>query len=218
MKNTLILLLLIYGMVNLSMSQVDSTKYMSVVSATKMNVVYLGVPNPFDIMATGVSFEKMKVTISQGTITYDSPYHYTIFPESTGILSLEINAEINGESKVVGRHQFRVKRIPDPIATIAGMTGGIILKDTLVAQIGIKTIIENFDFDVIFHVTEFSFIYTDSMNNVNSIDVHGAMFTKNITDQILKSQRGETLIFENIKAKGADGEIRSIGRVKFTIY
>ena len=59
----------------------------------------------------------------------------------------------------IGKYEYRVKRIPDPVITLGGKLGpGHINKGTLAAQTGIIPILKNFDFQARFVVKEYTMI------------------------------------------------------------
>lgn len=194
----------------------NESKYHTIVSATKMNVLYLGIENPVEIMVAGVAADRMNVTITNGTITKKGNYSYTVVPQSVGIVTLNVSVESGGKMIVAGKQEFRVKKVTDPVPTIAGIKGGEISKGVMLAQKGIVVLIENFDYDVSFVVAE----YTISVNRngfVESLKVNGGDFTQPVKDLIEKCPAGTKILFEEIKAKGPDGVLRHLGAISFKI-
>ncbi|MFH2140858.1 MAG: GldM family protein [Bacteroidota bacterium] len=217
MNKIFIFLLLIFGIIKLSNSQYDNIMYYSVATPTKMNVVYVGVGNPMNIIAADIPADKMHVSISSGTISSTGPYNYIVKPnKSANSIIISVSGEIDGVTKSFGSHKFRVKHIPNPTAEIAGMKGGTINKNLLAAQSGIIAALDNFDFDIMFTIVSYTFSYTDSLY-VNSIQMNGNKFSQKIIDVIKKSEKGDKLYFEDIKAKGPDGEVRLLGSIRFII-
>ena len=73
---------------------------------------------------------------------------------------ITVSAELDGKWTTVGPKEFRVKAVPDPIATVGGQKGGVIAKNVLMAQSGVMaTMPPDFEFDLKFNVTEYTVVY-----------------------------------------------------------
>ena len=57
----------------------------------------------------------------------------------------------------LGSSEFRVKRVPSPTAEVAGQTDGQIDKNTLLAAGAIIPNMKDFEFDLFFEVTSYTF-------------------------------------------------------------
>jgi len=96
-----------------------------VVSPTKMNVFYRGVPNPVEVSVPGVPSNKLKVSISSGhRIKRQSDGTYIVEPANSSankIATISVKGEMpDGSISNLGKAEFRVKRIPDPVPFWAG--------------------------------------------------------------------------------------------------
>src|SRR5690349_12342151 len=92
----------------------------------KMNVLYLGLDNPVIINAPGYS--NFSVKVSDGEI-HRGKDSYLVNVSKIGAASISIFSK-NG--KLIDTRVFRVKRVPDPIATVGGIyEGGAISKEEL---------------------------------------------------------------------------------------
>ncbi|NJK86089.1 MAG: gliding motility protein GldM [Bacteroidales bacterium] len=118
-----------------------------VVSPTKMNVFYQGVDNPVKISVAGVPSNKVFASITNGAIERSGDA-WVVRVNRLGNSMVSVTAEIDGQKREVGTEEFRVKRIPDPVAMIGGKKGGAIDKNVLLAQTGVAAVMENFDFDL----------------------------------------------------------------------
>ena len=188
------------------------------VSPTKMNVLYIGVPNPIDITASGVPAEKLNVSMSGGGSIQKAGAtgSYIAQVKAPGTVNITVTATVDGQSKNLGTKQFRVKRVPDPVAKIAGKREGTIAKAELMAQAGIKAELENFDFDMKFNIVSFrvSSMIRGFAKEANS---NSAAFGGQVKQIIQETPSGSKIYFEDIKAKGPDGSIRSLGTIAFKI-
>ncbi|OFX25032.1 MAG: hypothetical protein A2033_09975 [Bacteroidetes bacterium GWA2_31_9] len=192
------------------------TKPMAVVSATKMNVMYIGVDNPLDISVSGFTDDKVSATISQGNLS-KSGTGYVARVSTAGEATISVSAkDEEGKAKSMGQSKFRVKRVPDPVAKVAGSKGGVIAKNLLAAQSGVIADLENFDFDLKFIVKGFTVSATikgfeqikASPNNILTPDQKAL---------IAKVEKGQKVYFDDIKAAGPDGSNRPLSPIIFKL-
>jgi gliding motility-associated protein GldM len=186
------------------------------ISATKMNVFYIGVDNPVDISAAGVARDQINASITNGSIVKKgSEWIVRVTKPGKATVNVSAKLEVDGEmtTKRMGAMDFRVKRIPTPIAEVAGKTGGAIGKGQLGAQLGIIAKMENFEFDVRVVVSSYEFSYVQSNGLTKDIKVDGPSFTETIKGVIRQLKPGSRVTFDNIKVKMPDGEIRRLSPV-----
>ena len=191
-----------------------------VVSPTKMNVLYIlgdKVGNPVDISVPGVSQDKISASCNNGKIVKKGA-SWEVYPTKVGPAKISISAEIDGKRKNMGAMEFRVKRVPDPIASLPGLSKqGKIKKNQLTAN-STKLIAEmkDFDFDLKFRVTGFTIAATYKGNFVEK-KTRGAKLTDEMKELIKDLQRGSTVFITNISAKGPDGKPRQLGALPVKI-
>ncbi|OFX43321.1 MAG: hypothetical protein A2046_08385 [Bacteroidetes bacterium GWA2_30_7] len=191
-------------------------KPMAVVSPTKMNVMYIGVDNPMDISVSGFTDDKVSAGISQGSLVKTGT-GWIAKVSTAGEATVSVSAKDDeGKSKPMGQSKFRVKRVPDPVAKVAGKREGVIAKNLLVAQSGVMADLENFDFDLKFVVKGFRV----------SAMIKGFEQTKTSPSNILtadqkaiinNAEKGQKVFFEDIKAVGPDGSVRSLSPIIFKL-
>ena len=192
-----------------------------VISATKMNVFYEGVENPVEISAAGVSGSALDVRVDNNTATYKrngDKYVFTPKPGfAGGVAKISVHAEIGGRQQRLGGMDFRIKRVPNPIATVAGINEGTIKKSVLSAQSGIFAEMgDDFDFDLTFKVTGFT---VSTIRNGFLVDEtsKSASFTPEQNDLIKGVTRGSKVFIENIRAVGPGGDTRKLGSISLTV-
>jgi len=189
------------------------------VAAKKMNVFYRGVDNPVSISVPGIAKNKIMPSISIGTITRDpdAPGDWIVrMPKEATKAIVGATAEYEGQMMNMGAFEFRVKRVPDPVAQIAGMTEGNISRNELLAANAIIPVMKDFEFDLNFIVTGFR------MGTIINGDwvpkrTGGNRLSSEMQDIIRNSRRGQKFFFENIQAEGPDGSKRSLNTVNLTI-
>jgi gliding motility-associated protein GldM len=178
------------------------------VSATKMNVFYIGVDNPVSISVPGVPTEKVKPTISLGNLKRDASgkdWIVTIGKEAQGKkVMISVSAGDGTKTKSMGGVEFRVKRVPDPIAMVGNMNEGLIARDILLVSPVIPKMPADFDFELNFTINSFDF-GTIEAGDWKSVTVTGMQFNDAAKRMIRNAKSGQKIFIENISAKGPDG-------------
>jgi gliding motility-associated protein GldM len=191
-----------------------------VVSPSKMNVFYLGVKNPIDISVPGVPIENITPRINNGTISKDKDGGYIVKPKTITTKSkktfVTVFATIDGKEREMGKAEFRVKKLPNPVAKVAMSKGGRIAKNLLLAQNGVLAELENSDFDATFKVVEFS-VSTVVQGYEQKKSSRSNKFTNQQKELLNKLNRGQRVFFEGIKAKGPDKLTRDLPPIVFKI-
>jgi len=196
----------------------------SVVSADKMNVFYIGVDNPVSISVPGVSNDKVKISMSGAGITYKTDAtkgsgHYIVNVTSTGKASIDVSAVIDNKQTPMGKFEYRVKQVPNPVATISKTyRQGPINKNLLNAGVLIP-ILDDFDFDLFFETVGFNMTILTPTNVITESST-GPTLTEKMKEYIGKAKPGTKVYFENIKARmksATPGPSRSLSPMTFTI-
>lgn len=183
------------------------------VSATKMNVFYTGVDNPVSISVSGVAESQIQPRISAGEISRVGNEWIVRVPETATTTVISVLAD----GRQMGESEFRVKRVPDPQATIAGITGGNIDRARLLAATAIiPTMPADFEFDLSFQITSFEFVATRA-GDIFQRPGTGNRFTEEMVTYIQNARRGDRVWLENIYARGPDGGTRRLGTINLTI-
>jgi gliding motility-associated protein GldM len=185
-----------------------------VVAPTKMNVFYMGVDNPVEISVSGVPDHKIRASVTNGFISERPPY--IVRPRRIGNCILTVSAEIDGAWKELQNKDFRVKKVPDPVAKVAQIKTGAIAKNLLLAQSGVQADMEAFDFEMEFKVTEF--VVTATIKGfARSVPTNGNNFTQEQKDLIQSLGRNDKVYIEGIKAIGPDGIPRELSTITLII-
>jgi gliding motility-associated protein GldM len=172
----------------------------------KMNVLYIGVENPMEIVVSGFNSKELEIKTDNGDIVA-TENGYISRPAKTGMAMITVSSK----GRILKESQFRVKMVPDPVAMVAGIKGaGAIDKNVLLEQKGVVAIMENFDFDLVFKVVEFT-VSAPVGKYAFDIKSSSNQFTNEQYDLIKKIEPGKKVYIENIKAVGPDGSIRQLG-------
>jgi hypothetical protein len=180
-----------------------------VVSPTKMNVFYIGVDNPVEVSVGGVRPEDVDISLTNGRAKSKRGGAYIINPKRPGNSIVSVYAKVDGERKFMGREEFRVKRVPDPVAKVNGIKGGGIEKNILLAQVGVAADMENFEFELQYRVTEFT-VSTTINNFLREETSKSYKFTKAQKQIIQSLSKGQRVYIQDIKAVGPDGVQRNL--------
>jgi gliding motility-associated protein GldM len=180
-----------------------------------MNVFYLGVDNPVEISVPGVPADKVRANITNGSIP-KSGSGFIAKPRQMGNAIVTVEAQIDGNWRNMGQMDFRVKRVPDPVAKVAGRKGGAIDKNLLAAQAVVQADMENFDFDLKFQITEFN-VSAIQGGFVKDEPSKSNRITPAQLDLIRNLNKGQKVYFENIKAVGPDGSVRELSTLVYKI-
>ena len=188
------------------------------ISPTKMNVFYIGVDNPVSISVPGVPNEKVRVNITGcgGAITRTGNGTYNVTVGSVGEATVSVSADMGGASRNMGSMKFRCKMVPDPIPYVGNVKGGPIAKGTLLASGGVVPRMDNFDFELYFTITSFTFTINVA-GDLISKTATGGRFTPEMIKLINGANRGQRIFIEDIKAVGPDKKNRSIGSIALKI-
>jgi len=191
------------------------------VAPLKMNVFYIGVDNPVSISSPGLPQDKIRPVISTGILKKDPKSNDWIVridkkPAGKSIATVSATAEIDGKVLQLGSSEFRVKRVPDPIAEIAGQTGGTIDKNVLLASGAIIPNMEDFNFDLYFIVTSYTFATIINGDFIPK-NIRGNQFTPEVVNLIKNGKSKQKFFFENIQSQGPDGTIRALNPVNLEL-
>jgi len=191
-----------------------------IVAPLKMNVFYIGVDNPVAISSPGLPDESIKSSINVGSLKKgkDGDWVVRINKKPKGVSKVYISAtaKVGEKDLSLGKKEFRIKRVPDPTAEIAGQTGGQMDKNTLLAAAAIIPNMKDFEFDLYFEVTSYTFA-TIVNGDWLPKNVRGNRFTGEINSIIKNGKRKQKFFFENIQAKGPDGTTRVLNPINLEI-
>ncbi len=196
------------------------TKPSVTMSATRMNVFYRGLDNPFDIGGGGIPKENLEVEMTNGKVIKKGDTFVirpTELDEQGKRTKVSVYANIGGSRKLVGFTEWRVKQVPPPVAQIGGRSGGTIRKEVLDIQDGIMAVLEDFDFDYKFRVTRFNMQFSGAGGYVDVKPATGNRFTTEQKDRIRRLQPNSVIYIDNIQVVGDNGETRDLDPISFKI-
>lgn len=169
----------------------------------KMNVFYIGVPNPVTI-GSPTGWDKTTVSMTGGTISGTGSKR-TVTVSAIGAASITVTAD--GKPS---KFDFRIKRIPDPIIKVGPSSGGRMQAVIFRSQQFVRADLENFDFEAKFSVTGGT-IYFSNPGDRSVKQINLTSGSLGAADAYMKTLvPGSTVIFDNIRVVGPDGQPRTI--------
>jgi len=186
-----------------------------VVSPTAMNVMYKGILNPIDVSVPGISPDKIRVRIVNGTLSGERVKNsrgetfkgnWSVNPTSVGknVQVFVSTTDASGKTNNLAPVEFRVKPVPPPIAVFAGKNTGTIPKNTAAAQTGVYASMPDFEFDLVYKITGFTILYTEKGSDFEAQSSSSAL-TERQKDLINRLTRGKNLLIKDIKCLAPDG-------------
>ena len=190
------------------------------ISASKMNVFYIGVENPVEVSVAGVASNKVKVSMGgQGGASIkpagDGTYVVNATKPTPNGQFAKVTVSAEGFS---ADKNFRVKRIPDPIPTLSKKRGGPMPSGNFKAQEGIYPVLDGFDFDAKCDIAGFQVVRVPKRQDAELAINRGGRYTPEALRIVKKAVPGDKFFFENIKCKcPGDPVSRDLGTMVFNI-
>jgi gliding motility-associated protein GldM len=177
----------------------------------KMNVFYIGVPNPITI-GSPTGWDRTQVTITGGTMTGTGTNRIVnVTSDNDAFIT------IIADKKSTPPFKFRCKRIPSPTFKIGGKEGRMPVSEFKVQKF-CRAELKDFDFDLKFNVISANVYFTGGSNfpgvqigRLNGNDL------SSLSQLIQRCSPGTSVTFDDIKVQGPDGP-RSIKAETFQLY
>lgn len=182
----------------------------AVVSPDKMNVFYIGVPNPVSVSAPGIAKEKLRVGMTTGSIT-GANGTFTVRVSGGTQTTVSVSAETSpGKVQSLGSSNFRIKRVPDPYATFAGSASGPLSRSSAVNVNRLEAALDNFDFELKFKVVKFNIAINKPGQDPLFYNSPDGSFSGQIKTAVNRLSPGDVVSFNSIVVNGEDGSTRQL--------
>lgn len=184
------------------------------ISASKMNVFYMGVDNPVEVSAAGVPSNQVKVSMDGGSIRKNNDGTYTV-TATKPTKNAKINVSAPGMTASKG---FRVKPFPTPVPKLNTKSGGVISSGELKGVQGVLPVLENFDFEAKCNIVGFRMVRVAPRSDAEPAPNQGGRFKGEAAAILKKAKPGDRYFFEDIKCKcPGDKGPRDIGSMSFLV-
>ncbi len=193
----------------------------AIVSSDNLNIIYAGIPNPFHVSVPGFSSDKVSASVSEGSFT-GAKGAYTANMASTMVgkkVTVRVVVDDQGNKKQIGQGQeFVVKRIPDPVAMVAGRFDGTIHTGELKASPGPIATLKDFYFEgVKFAITSYTFVFIAKRQDPFIKQNTGLAWSADAMNKLKDAHPGDFILIKDIRAKGPDGTTRNLNTISLQI-
>lgn len=189
-----------------------------VVSATKMNAMYRGLPNPIEVSVAGMSASDLTVNCSGGSMS-GSGASRTVNPGNGKEVVISVSSHADGRNQNFGSKSFRVFDVPDPVVRLSnGKPGVFKVPKKEVLNSKVVAALDNFLFDVSFEVKSFdvSCVRNGSLRMATCKGTNGGL-TGDAKDVVNSVSKGGKLFIDAVKAVGPDKRERTLNGITLTI-
>jgi gliding motility-associated protein GldM len=184
-------------------------------SATKVNVLYLGLKNPISI-TSGTGDEKVSANIDNGSIVKKGGGLYEAEPASAGKANVSVSVDGKPTTFV-----FPVRRIPNPTPMVGQFGGGTVPVNNFKSQVGVRADMGDFVFEgVKFDVSQFTIVCTGKGFEATGPKfgvVSGAYFTPEVKSYIEMCRPGSSVLITDITVTGPDGRRKLPNSMAFNL-
>jgi gliding motility-associated protein GldM len=187
------------------------------IALDEMNVLYIGYDNKVSIAASGGGDDKVTATISGGggSLPKVGAGKY-IAKVNTVTDDCKITVYVEG--KVAGVSQFRVRTIPQPVATIGGFASGDnIAKGAMAAQTGVGAYIKDFPLNLRYSVTGFTLTADNDEGDIDEAACTGNLFSPKALNMLKNLKPGRVVTVDGIRATGPDGRNQKLPSLVYYI-
>jgi hypothetical protein len=192
------MLLLLLAHTSLACGQIHTA-----VSAERMNIVYVGLPNPLKVVAEGVPCKSLWLTTNNGSIQRTAQCWFNLYSESTRPSTVYVCRLRGKDTLIIDLAKFRTLPIPAPIPTIAGKHGGSIPLNVFRVQLGVANYYTEACGKA--QIKHFTMILLRNSGDWKELNADGPYFTQEMKAEIDALKKGDRVFLSNIEAKSADG-------------
>lgn len=185
---------------------------LAVISATKMNVVYIGLDNPIAVSVPGYSANEVQVSVSAGANLKPDKVKGTYLLNVTGtvrevIVSASVKDKISNAVKKMGEQKYRVRAVPDPLPQLGSIkASGAQPAGVVKSSQFVLAILENFAYEGIKYTpVSFQLGYFPKVGSFKGMGGTGQALTPEMKATLNRVQPGDRIILANMKAQGPGG-------------
>jgi hypothetical protein len=174
-----------------------------------MNVLYIGVKNPISVGVPGVEPSAVNVRISGGGGRIARKVgNYEATVTKTGKAIISVSATIDGKAQSVGSQEYKVRKLPTPIAKWGTIGSGLPTpKQALLAQSSLRASMgQGFAFDgVRYKVISYQFIFAPKRGEARVAKGSSSAITGPMKGIIKRAKRGDRILVDKIRATRPGG-------------
>ena len=167
--------------------------------------------NPIEIAVPGVTLDKVSVKVINATLIKTAS-GFSVSPGEQAVTVITVMVD----NKNVAEKKFRVKDIPQPVATFAGKAEGQIDKETALKTNLLDVELKDFLWDLHFTIKSFVFFCSDGKNDFEESSIDNKI-TDKMKSLISDRKAGQYIVFKEIKAIGPDGKSRDLNSITLAL-
>ena len=167
----------------------------AVISADKMNVVYMGVDNPMTISIPGISDNKVTAR-GNGLTKVSGAGKYVMKPVSGKEVTINVSGKLPDGNTVSTSQKFRIKGIPSPSGSVRKEMGYVKMQKQSLEKSTVGATLPDFDFDLSLRTTGF----TIKVPGQSAVVVRGNKMSAQAKKAIAKARRGDVVTIFDIKS------------------
>ncbi len=187
---------------------------LAVISATKMNIVYIGLENPISVSVPGVAAKDVVVTCSAGGNLRPDTKKGTFLlsvQQNPAIRKVTITATVKSgnSSRVMGFAEYRIRQVPKPTPMLGPIeSSGMVSLGMLKSANFVLTPLKDFAFEgVDFKPISWSLVYQPKLGQAQVENGYGTGITPRAKTMMNNARPGDRFILMNIKAQGPAGAV-----------
>lgn len=178
--------------------------------ATRLNKLYLGVPNPVAIGVDGYRCKDLRVETDNGKITTETgtDCSYTVQPQKPGPALISVYDNKTG--KLLGKYTYSAINTPHPIVSIGAVgDGGNFSKEELLRQSHLIAYYECTDMGL-YPVTQYRITILRNGASIFSKLYESAAISPELHDKFASLLAGDVLLLTNVYCKDIHDNMRTI--------
>jgi len=177
-----------------------------VIISKNQKILFLGIKNEININHPLYTKQQLTLTTNNGSIKRKGDVFYLV-AERTGYAVVRL---LNKKNKIAER-TFQVRNLPDPIATMSGLSHTSMSSKFFRIQSSINLEVKGFNFDNAYKIESFELIRLNSKGDrIFAGENISAYFSGSISKQVKEVKKGDSYIFNQILVKSIDGRSRYI--------
>ena len=185
----------------------------AIISAEKMNVVYIGLDNPMAVSVPGYQPSDVIGSIDGGgTWKLDKPGHYILRPDGHQRM-VKITASVKGGRKM-GDMSYKVKSVPRPIIMLGATEPGTVSKGELSLASFVQANMGDFVFEGLTPTVLGGNVVVSHHNPADGAPIPhqftGRALTAEIKQSINTAKKGDNVIVYDVKVKAIDGTVKTL--------
>ncbi|MBC7382914.1 MAG: gliding motility protein GldM [Bacteroidia bacterium] len=183
---------------------------LAVISATKMNIVYIGLDNPISVSVPGVNSKDVNVSCTGGGSLVSDKVKGTYLlrvQNNPAIREVTITASVGG--KTMGLARYRIRQIPKPTPMLGSIeaSGQVSMGQLRLASF-VLTPLKDFAFEgVEFNPISWNLVYQPKNGPASVFNGTGKTLTPQAKGAMSNCRPGDRFTLLNIRAKGPAGDV-----------